>query len=114
MIGNRLNICISNLTTKENIRIEDVLRFLLTPQYEQRFSFYLKIFRLSELNLNCDFSINLCDWHQEMFKDEIDLTRNKGKSLLAKFNKNSGPIADRNGNEGKFFIRFSLFLEFLN
>ncbi len=56
--------------------------------------------------MNCDFSINLCDWRQEMFKDEIDLTRNKGKSLLAKFNKNSGPIADRNGNEGKYFFRF--------
>jgi hypothetical protein len=56
--------------------------------------------------LNCDFSIGLCDWKQELFKDEIDFTRHRGKSLLAKFNKNSGPLNDRNGDESKkFFIK---------
>ena len=59
--------------------------------------------------MNCDFSIGLCDWKQELFKDEIDFTRHRGKSLLAKFNKNSGPLNDRNGDESKYFKIYCFF-----
>ena len=52
--------------------------------------------------MNCDFSKNLCDWKQEVFKDEIDFTVIKGKSLLANFKGNSGPISDRYGDKSMF------------
>ena len=63
---------------------------------------------MRELNLNCDFSKSFCDWNQELFKDEIDFTRKKGKSLVANFKRNSGPLNDRFGDESMHEIKKSI------
>jgi hypothetical protein len=51
--------------------------------------------KLETLKLNCTFQIDLCDWIQERYRDEVDYVRNSGKSLLGHYRENVGIIADR-------------------